>query len=109
MVWFVIFFPVLAALATVYLSKRGEKALGLWAVIATGATLLGMIIAAVSGFGGVYTLPILHLTVALDGFRCLYGIVVCFMWFVAAMLSPQYFRHHHNLGRYYFFFLLPFI
>ena len=106
MVWFVIFFPVLAALATVYLSKRGEKALGLWAVIATGATLLGMIIAAVSGFGGVYTLPIVHLTVALDGFRCLYGIVVCFMWFVAAMLSPQYFRHHHNLGRYYFFFLL---
>ena len=38
MVWFVIFFPVLAALATVYLAKRGEKALGLWAVIATGAT-----------------------------------------------------------------------
>jgi len=106
MVWFVMFFPVLAALATVYLAKRGGKALGLWAVIATGATLLGMIIAAVSGFGGVYTLPIVHLTVALDGFRCLYGIVVCFMWFVAAMLSPQYFRHHHNLGRYYFFFLL---
>ncbi len=106
MVWFVIFFPALAALATVFLAKRGEKALGLWSVIATGATLLAMIIAAISGFGGVYTLPILHLTVALDGFRCLYGIVVAFMWFVAAMLSPQYFRHHHNLGRYYFFFLL---
>lgn len=106
MVWFVIFFPVLAALATVFLAKGGERTLGLWSVIATGATLLSMIIAAISGFGGVYTLPIVHLTVALDGFRCLYGIVVAFMWFVAAMLSPQYFRHHHNLGRYYFFFLL---
>ncbi len=106
MVWFVIFFPVLAALATVFIRKRGERALGLWSVIATGVTLLGLILAIVFGYGGTYTLPVVQLTVALDGFRSLYGLVVCFMWFIAAMLSPQYFRHHHNLGRYYFFFLL---
>ena len=106
MVWFVIFFPVLAALATVLIRKKGERALGLWSVIATGITLLGLILAIVTGYGGTYTLPVVHLTVTLDGFRCLYGLVVCFMWFIAAMLSPQYFRHHHNLGRYYFFFLL---
>ena len=106
MVWFVIFFPVLAALATVFIRKKGETALGYWSVIATGVTLLGLILAIVFGYGGTYTLPVVHLTVTLDGFRCLYGLVVCFMWFIAAMLSPQYFRHHHNLGRYYFFFLL---
>ena len=105
MVWFVIFFPVLAALATVFIRKRGERALGLWSVIATGVTLLGLILAIVFGYGGTYTLPVVQLTVALDGFRSLYGLVVCFMWFIAAMLSPQYFRHHHHLGRYYFFFL----
>ena len=106
MVWFVIFFPVLAALATTLIRKKGERALGLWSVIATGVTLLALILAIVFGYGGTYTLPVVHLTVTLDGFRCLYGLVVCFMWFIAAMLSPQYFRHHHHLGRYYFFFLL---
>ena len=97
MVWFVMLFPVLAALATVLIRKRGERALGLWSVIATGLTLLSLILAIVTGYGNTYTLPVVHLTVALDGFRCLYGLVVCFMWFIAAMLSPQYFRHHHHL------------
>lgn len=106
MVWFVILFPVLAGLAVPFLRKGGEKTLGRWAVLATGITLLGMVAVAVLGWGNTYTVPVMNLTVALDGFRCLYGIVVAFMWFIAAMLSPQYFRHHHHLGRYYFFFLL---
>ena len=28
------------------------------------------------------------------------------MWFVSALLTPQYFRGHHHLRRYHFFFLL---
>ena len=39
------------------------------------------------------------------GFNSIYAIVAAFMWFVAALLSPQYFKGHHKLSRYYFFFL----
>lgn len=104
MVYFVVFFPVVAALL-VPAWKRDEQR-GLWAVAATGITLAAMVLLAVTGFGSVFTLPVLRLTFTVDGFRAIYGTIVCFMWFVSAMLSPQYFLHHHYLRRYYFFFLV---
>ena len=104
MLYFVVFFPVVAALLVPLM--KSERAKGLWAVIATGATLCAMLCTAFGSFGSSWTIPLLHLHFAVDGFRAIYGTVVCFMWFVAALLSPQYFHGHHNLGRYYFFFLL---
>ena len=41
-----------------------------------------------------------------DGFRGLYASVAAFMWLGTALLSPQYFAHYHNRGRYFFFNLL---
>ena len=104
MLYFVVFFPVVAALLVPLM--KSERAKGLWAVIATGATLCAMLCTAFGSFGSSWTIPLLHLHFAVDGFRAIYGTVVCFMWFVSALLSPQYFHGHHNLGRYYFFFLL---
>jgi formate hydrogenlyase subunit 3/multisubunit Na+/H+ antiporter MnhD subunit len=106
MVLFIVFFPVLAALANVWLGKRSEHLRDGCVVLSTALVLAAMIAAALTQSGTVVTVPICHLTFTLDGFRCVYGLVVCFMWFVSALLSPQYFLHHHNLSRYYFFFLL---
>ncbi len=46
------------------------------------------------------------LSFTFGGFQRLYGLVLCFMWLICAMLSPQYFRGHRHLRRYYFFFLI---
>ena len=47
----------------------------------------------------------LGLHFALDGFRCIYGCVAAFMWMMAAILSREYFVHHHHRGRFYLFLL----
>lgn len=104
MLYIVIFFPVLAALLVP--AWKTDEQRGYWAVCATGVTLLAMVVMAFTQFGSTFTIPVLRLSFMVDGFRAVYGTVVCFMWFVSAMLSPQYFLHHHYLRRYYFFFLL---
>ena len=104
MLYFVVFFPVVAALIVPLM--KSEQAKGLWSVIATGVTLCAMLCTAFGGFGRHYTIPFLHLYFTVDGFRAIYGTVVCFMWFGSALLSPRYFRGYHHLSRYYFFFLL---
>ena len=56
--------------------------------------------------GTVIVSPVVGLSFTFGGFQRLYGLVVCFMWLICAMLSPQYFRGHRHLRRYYFFFLI---
>lgn len=46
----------------------------------------------------------IHLEI--DGFRKVYSLIISFMWMMTMMLSYDYFRHHHNLSRYYFFNLM---
>ena len=41
-----------------------------------------------------------------DGFRSFYATVAAFMWLGTALLSPQYFAHYHNRGRYFLFNLI---
>ena len=106
MMLFVVLFPIVSALVIALLSRKGERAMGLFTVCSTALTLAVMLLCAFTRSGETVTLPIVSLSFTLDGFRAIYGTVVCFMWFVSAMLSPQYFLHHHNLGRYYAFFLL---
>lgn len=53
--------------------------------------------------GGICGLG-LHLM--LDDFRRIYALVICFMWFMTALLSRQYFLRDHNRPRYYLFNLL---
>ena len=100
MMLFVVLFPIVSALVIALLSRKGERAMGLFTVCSTALTLAVMLLCAFTRSGETVTLPIVRLSFTLDGFRAIYGTVVCFMWFVSAMLSPQYFLHHHNLGRY---------
>ena len=94
--------PFFAALLLPLFS--GEKGWSFLSIAATGLTFLGILV--LSGqCSGVIFYPGIGLSFTLDGFSRLYGTVVCFMWFGAALLSPQYFHGHHHLKRYYFFFL----
>ena len=76
-------------------------------VIATTLLVLGAMLALCRlPVGTVIVSPVVGLSFTFGGFQRLYGLVVCFMWLICAMLSPQYFRGHHHLRRYYFFFLI---
>lgn len=48
----------------------------------------------------------LSFSFASGGFRSVYAVVTAFMWLCAAMLSPQYFKGHSGITRYFLFFLL---
>ncbi len=104
MLLFVIFFPIAAAILSAFF--RSDKTRSTFAIAATGLTLAAMVTSILTLYGQVVYLPVVNMSFSVDGFRCLYGVVVCFMWFISAMASPQYFGHHHDQGRYYFFFLL---
>ncbi len=101
-----VFLPALAAIGIAVSGLRSERALGAAAIAVTGVMFALMLAAVRFGGDGVVTVPVMNLSFCFDGFRKLYGTVVCFMWLISALLSPQYFRHHDHLRRYYFFFLL---
>ena len=87
MMLFVVLFPIVSALVIALLSRKGERAMGLFTVCSTALTLAVMLLCAFTRSGETVTLPIVGLSFTLDGFRAIYGTVVCFMWFVSAMLS----------------------
>lgn len=103
----VILLPILAAIVVALVPKKQDdgRQLGLLAIVFTLLTLLAMACAA-TGDGSTVTVPVMRLSFVTGGFQKLYGLVVCFAWFVAALLSPQYFVGQRNLKRYYFFFLI---
>ena len=104
----VIVLPVVSALIIALLPDRhdGGKRLGGLSIVFTLLTLLAMVYVAATADGSTVTVPVMRLSFWAGGFQRVYGLVVCFMWFVAALLSPQYFDGHHHLKRYYFFFLI---
>ena len=104
----VIVLPVVSALIIAPLPDRhdGGKRLGGLSIVFTLLTLLAMVYVAATADGSTVTVPVMRLSFWAGGFQKVYGLVVCFMWFVAALLSPQYFDGHHHLKRYYFFFLI---
>lgn len=102
----VVLLPVLAAIVIAFVPEGdGGKRLGGFSILFTLLTLLAMAYAATGG-SEIVTVPAMRLSFAAGGFQKVYGLVVCFMWFVSALLSPQYFHGHHHLKRYYFFFLI---
>lgn len=46
------------------------------------------------------------ITLTLDGFRVLYGLIAAFMWMMTALFSGEYFAHYRNRNRYYLFYLV---
>ena len=100
--WLFVFFPMVMAFAAYFAGKKGERA-----AVATGLVCLAFSILVCFGPDMTVSLPLLTgLQLTVDGFRRVYIVVICLMWAMTLLLSPEYFRHHHNLGRYYFFNLL---
>ena len=104
MVYFVLFFPLAAALPVPLF--RTERLRGRWATAACLIALAATVVTGVTRYGSETVLPALRLHLAFDGFRVLYAVIVCFMWAMAALLSQEYFAGHRHTARYYFFFLL---
>ena len=46
------------------------------------------------------------LSLTLDGFRLIYGVMIAFMWAATTLFSPEYLEHHRNRNRYYLFVLM---
>lgn len=100
--WIFVFFPMIVALLGIFLAKNMEKL-----AVAAGLIQLALAVWVVLGPSRVEALPLMTgLSLALDGFRRVYVVIICLMWAMTLMLSPEYFRHHHNLNRYYFFNLM---
>ena len=113
MLFFLVFFPMIAAVCS-YLVGRKNKALRdrvvqlcCLAEFAVAVGAMGLVVAgkelstAIPGFCGF------GLSFQLDGFRALYALVAGVMWLMTSLLSGDYFAHHYrNRNRYYFFFLL---
>lgn len=99
-----VFSPLLAAIVAYPLNKKSEKLCNIVVILSTLAVLVS---SGVMAFGdGENTASILSMNFTQSGFQSVYAVVTAFMWFCAALLSPQYFKGHHNIGRYYFFFLV---
>ena len=97
-----IFTPFVAAIISSLLGKY-EKLRNAVVILATFISLgLSVLIAQAPA----RTVCFASLNFQIGGFNSTYAIIAAFMWFAAALLSPQYFKGHHKLSRYYFFFLL---
>ena len=48
----------------------------------------------------------LGISLKLDGFRIIYGLVAAFMWAMTTIFSREYMEHYPRTNRYYFFFLV---
>ena len=106
MLLLLILLPLMGSVPLLLVRSESETRLGRWSCAVTGLTLLVMVLAVCTRFGASLDIPLCGIHFTLDGFRAIYGLVVSFMWFVSALLTPQYFRGHHHLRRYHFFFLL---
>ena len=99
-----VFLPVIASVFAYPLNKKNEKLCHGFVILSTSVVLASSMILALSDVDG--TASILSMNFIKSGFQSVYAIITAFMWFCASLLSPQYFKGHHNIGRYYLFFLL---
>ncbi|MBQ6601333.1 MAG: NADH dehydrogenase [Clostridia bacterium] len=98
-----VFLPFASAIVTYFLGKKNDLVRN----ALTTVTCFAALCAAVYGAFALHeeSLNVLSMSFSLSGFQAIYAVVTAFMWFCAALLSPQYFKGHHDLPRYYFFFL----
>ncbi len=98
-----IFTPFVAAIISALLGKY-EKLRNAVVILATFISLALSVLIAQSP---ARIVCFASLNFQIGGFNSTYAIIAAFMWFAAALLSPQYFKdHNHKLSRYYFFFLV---
>ena len=104
-----ILLPLAAACAGYLICRSGGS--GRYYYVLLGSTVLEFAAAVFAALGGSDALNIplicgLGISLKLDGFRAVYGLILSFMWMMAAALSRQYFEGHHNLSRLYFFLMM---
>ncbi|MBO5270701.1 MAG: sodium:proton antiporter [Clostridia bacterium] len=108
-----IFFPIAAAILTFFLRKAirsyGHAARSVALIAVTALTFAATVFLLITGRGTAVQLSaenaLIGISMAFDGLPAIYALVTTFMWLGAALLSPQYFRHHGISDRYAFFFL----
>lgn len=89
---------VFTVLAGYYESGKMLAAMGVQSPVLLGSMMNPKLeIPEICGMG-------LHFT--LDGFRCVYALVVAFMWMMVTLLCPEYFAKHRNRNRFYAFLLV---
>ena len=109
---FLILFPMAGAILSYLVGRKNKKARDMAAVcVATAEFIIAvaLLVGVCQGKTYSFYLPdfcFMGISLELDGFRALYGLLAAFMWFVTTIFSTDYQKHHHNRNRYYLFFLL---
>lgn len=110
---FLVLFPFAASAVTFAVGKlaerRGKKTAqtvrcALLIAVCTAELFLAVYLL-LSGNGATCSIAPCRIHLSFDGLRAIYAVITAFMWTGAALLSPQYFKHHGISGRYCFFFL----
>ena len=99
-----IFLPFVAAVFTYFIGKKNTPAGMTVSIITSAVTLALTVYCAVFSSGAV--LSVVSFGFKAAGAHGTYAVITAFMWFCAALISPQYFKHHHKVNRYCFFFLI---
>ena len=99
-----VFLPFILAIMGCAIPEKKDKLKSGFVILSCFVIFGFSLYNAVSGFETASRL--LSFNFSSSGFQAIYGLITSFMWFCAALLSPQYFKGHHNLSRYYFFFLV---
>lgn len=98
--------PFISAVVAYFAGKKRPALLNALS-IGTCIIVLAVIVSSLfihNSHGEAYSF--LSMSFSLSGFQSVYGIITAFMWFGASLLSVEYFKGHHDLTRYYFFFLV---
>lgn len=98
--------PFAAAFVSAAVGKKNEDACGVISIISCGVTLALTVLCALFAYGEGFVLSVCGFSFNFGDFHAVYGIISAFMWFCSALISPQYFKGHHNKSRYNFFLLL---
>lgn len=102
----VVILPFAAAFVSAIVGKKNEGACVVVSIASCGLTLVLTVLCAMFAYGESFNLSVCGLYFNFGDFHAVYGIISVFMWFCSALISPQYFKGHHNKSRYNFFFLL---
>jgi len=106
--------PVIAAPLAYFLAARSRPKGYALLIGITGAGFLAAVWLLSGAFSGrevSLALPVwagFGLTLRADGLRALYVTVLCFMWLLTSLLTPEYFIHGHSHSRYLLFTLITF-
>ena len=103
MLYGMIFFPMLMALAVWLAGKHSQKVRNILASLTTAAefclavclAFLPDLSSSLKGFAG------LGISFETDGFRKVYLLVITFLWMMTMLFGNEYFSHYQNCGRYY--------